>query len=66
MTIVVQFENDNWYAEGVAIMCDELYGHPIMMKALEQIAAEWGFDNLTECEREQDYDELHRQVTAGP
>ncbi len=60
MTIVVYFENNNWYAEGVAIMNNTLYEHPLMIETLETIAKENGFDFVSEVERDTDYDHYHK------
>ena len=65
MTIVVQFENKNWYAEGVAIMCNMLYSHPLMIQTLETIAKENGFDFVSEFERSTDYDHYHNLADNG-
>lgn len=60
MTIVIQFENNNWYAEGVAVMTNRLYEHPTMQWALEAIAKENGFDFVSAFERETDYHLIHQ------
>lgn len=65
MTIIVQFENNNWYAEGVAIMENSLYEHPLMIETLEAIAKENGFDFVSEVERETAYDHYHKLATAS-
>ncbi|ELP34513.1 hypothetical protein [Rhodopirellula baltica] len=62
MTIVVQFENNSWYAEAVAIMADPVFDHPIMRDALDRIARDQGFDFVSSFERQIDYDEVHRQI----
>lgn len=62
MTILIQFENNNWHAEGVAIMEDHIYNHPTMQRALKIIAAQNGFDHVTECERDVDYQIIHELV----
>ncbi|GAB5517183.1 hypothetical protein [Rhodopirellula baltica] len=60
MTTVIQFENNNWYAEGVAVMDNELYNHPTMQWALEAIAKESGFDFVSAFERDTDYQRIHQ------
>ncbi len=65
MTIVVQFENNNWYAEGVAVMEDSIYNHPTMQWALEAIAKDMGFDFVSAFERETAYDRYHQLADRG-
>ncbi len=60
MTIVVQFENNNWYAEGVAIMADNLFEHPLMIAAHDAIAKEIGFDFVSAFERATEYEHYHK------
>lgn len=65
MTIIIQFENNNWYAEGVAIMASSLYDHPLMLQTLETIAKENGFDFVSEVERSTAYAHYHALATDG-
>ncbi|QDT07454.1 hypothetical protein K227x_58810 [Rubripirellula lacrimiformis] len=62
MTTIIQLEGDNWYAEGVAIMDNKIYGHPIMQNALDRIAKELGFDREVGFERDIHYEQLHRLI----
>ena len=65
MTIIVQFENNNWYAQGVAIMPEDIYSHPIMADALERLARELGFNREVGLSREQCFQSLHKSVDDG-
>ncbi|WP_430450708.1 hypothetical protein [Rhodopirellula europaea] len=65
MTIVVQFESKNWYAEGVAVMANALYEHPLMIETLERIAKQNGFDFVSEFERETCYSYYHQLADEG-
>lgn len=62
MTIVVQFEMKNWFAEGVAVMCPSLSNEPVMQDALARIAKKNGFDRVVEFERETPYENLHKMI----
>ena len=65
MTIIVQFENNNGYAQGVAIMPEDIYSHPIMIEALERLAHAFGFDREVGFSRDQCYQSLHDSVDSS-
>ena len=61
-TVLIQFENKNWHAGGVAIIPDELFDHPIMQDALDQISKSWRYEFVTSRERPVDFDALYNFI----